>query len=427
LGYSLDLLGVSPDCIQEEVKQAFRVLALAYHPDRYDGKDANERIRELNDAYHVSLSYARSNPNAGMKKAAPDPSPAPPVYDEKRAGRNSGTQESPPPSGGGVSHEEEEFRKHMEKFQTQRGLGNHNQALKAIDRALSRRPDDLGAYRQRFELLCQHVRTTTRRDVKSDRFHKAVETANRLLEMLPAGERTRRADVLNRVGLLSSTMGNENKALEYFSRAIAEGGEDPGLYYNHAVTLHMVGRDEQAHAAFERYVERYPQKAMANLEKLCDGEKIDAFYVYHNARTKYKAGMVPAAISEYERLSELDAKIALSFIERDLKNDTNNPFFWYRRAYALWKVGRFSDAMAAYRRIAELNPRDPQCWYFSALLLAQEFPEHRHDIEGCLQRTVRIDPSFAETVRRDSHLFSTVWKSHELDSILTRIVYLPAL
>jgi len=424
LDRALDLLGVSPDCTQGEVKQAFRILALAYHPDRYRGKDANERIRELNEAYQESLSYARSNPNAGRFRAEQEPQPPPQA---EPSGQDGGASESPPPRGGGVSPEEEKFRRYMDKYQTQRGLGNHNQALKAIDRALSFRPNDAGLYRQRFELLCDYVQTSRRKDVKSDRFLKAIETANRLLEMLPGGDRTRRADVMNRIGLLHSTMGDEHGALDYFTRAIDEGGEDPGLLYNHAITLHIVGKDEQAHVAFDRYVERYSHKALSNLENLCRRESGDAFYAYHHARSKYATGQMSAAIAEYERLSELDAKAALAYIDRDLQGASENPFFWYRRAYALWKVGRFADAMAAYRRIAELNSRDPQCWYFQAILLSQEFPERLDEIEGCLRRTVRIDPSFAETARRDSQLFSTVWERNELDAMLTRIVYLPAL
>ena len=115
LDYSLDILGVHPDCAQEDVKQAFRVLALAYHPDRYEGKDANERIRELNDAYHVALSYAKSNPNAG--RARPEP---PDEEDEGEIIIDKKEPPPPPPRGGGVPPEDEEVLKYMEKFQTQR-------------------------------------------------------------------------------------------------------------------------------------------------------------------------------------------------------------------------------------------------------------------------------------------------------------------
>ncbi len=48
------ILGVSKDASQEEIKKAFRKLALKYHPDRHKGnKEAEERFKEINEAYAV--------------------------------------------------------------------------------------------------------------------------------------------------------------------------------------------------------------------------------------------------------------------------------------------------------------------------------------------------------------------------------------
>ncbi|HFC47149.1 MAG TPA: J domain-containing protein, partial [Dissulfuribacter thermophilus] len=48
------ILGVSKDATQEEIKKAFRKLALKYHPDRHKGdKEAEERFKEINEAYAV--------------------------------------------------------------------------------------------------------------------------------------------------------------------------------------------------------------------------------------------------------------------------------------------------------------------------------------------------------------------------------------
>jgi len=49
-----DLLGVSRDASEEELKKAYRKLALKHHPDRNDGsKDAEERFKEITEAYEV--------------------------------------------------------------------------------------------------------------------------------------------------------------------------------------------------------------------------------------------------------------------------------------------------------------------------------------------------------------------------------------
>jgi molecular chaperone DnaJ len=49
-----ELLGVSRTADAEEIKKAYRQLALKYHPDRNDGsKDAEERFKEVTEAYEV--------------------------------------------------------------------------------------------------------------------------------------------------------------------------------------------------------------------------------------------------------------------------------------------------------------------------------------------------------------------------------------
>jgi molecular chaperone DnaJ len=48
-----DLLGVARDASQEEIKRAFRKLAMQYHPDRNAAEDAEDRFKEINAAYEV--------------------------------------------------------------------------------------------------------------------------------------------------------------------------------------------------------------------------------------------------------------------------------------------------------------------------------------------------------------------------------------
>ena len=64
------VLGVNKDATDEEIRRAFRKLAMQYHPDRNPGREkwANEKFKEINKAYKVL-----SNPE---KRAAYDA----PVY-----------------------------------------------------------------------------------------------------------------------------------------------------------------------------------------------------------------------------------------------------------------------------------------------------------------------------------------------------------
>lgn len=47
------ILGVSPQASEEEIKRAFRKLAIAYHPDKNSSPQAEVLILEINEAYEV--------------------------------------------------------------------------------------------------------------------------------------------------------------------------------------------------------------------------------------------------------------------------------------------------------------------------------------------------------------------------------------
>ena len=49
-----EVLGVGRNATEEELKKAYRKLALQYHPDRNpENKQAEERFKEINAAYAV--------------------------------------------------------------------------------------------------------------------------------------------------------------------------------------------------------------------------------------------------------------------------------------------------------------------------------------------------------------------------------------
>ena len=48
-----DVLGLSRGASEEEIKKAFRKRAMEYHPDRNKNPDAEERFKEINEAYQI--------------------------------------------------------------------------------------------------------------------------------------------------------------------------------------------------------------------------------------------------------------------------------------------------------------------------------------------------------------------------------------
>ncbi|KKU87860.1 MAG: Chaperone protein DnaJ [Candidatus Gottesmanbacteria bacterium GW2011_GWA2_47_9] len=48
-----EILGVSKSASADELKKAYRKLALEWHPDRNKAANANEKFKEINEAYAV--------------------------------------------------------------------------------------------------------------------------------------------------------------------------------------------------------------------------------------------------------------------------------------------------------------------------------------------------------------------------------------
>lgn len=72
------ILGVSRDADQDELRKAYRQLARKYHPDVYKGEDASDRFKSINEAYEVlsdpdkRARYDRFGKDWEHYQAAPD-------------------------------------------------------------------------------------------------------------------------------------------------------------------------------------------------------------------------------------------------------------------------------------------------------------------------------------------------------------------
>jgi DnaJ-class molecular chaperone len=51
-----NILGVERGCSQEDIKKAYRKLAIKYHPDKNNSPDATEKFQQIQSAYEILIN-----------------------------------------------------------------------------------------------------------------------------------------------------------------------------------------------------------------------------------------------------------------------------------------------------------------------------------------------------------------------------------
>jgi len=82
-----EILGLEPGASLGEVKQAYRDLAKVWHPDRFSHdprlqQKAQEKLKEINEAYEKVLSYVNRTGTGSAYRTLPPPDPQPNTQSE---------------------------------------------------------------------------------------------------------------------------------------------------------------------------------------------------------------------------------------------------------------------------------------------------------------------------------------------------------
>ena len=69
------VLGLEKGASDDEIKKAFRKLAIKYHPDKNQGnKEAEEKFKDINEAYQVLSAWKSPHRNPQNNQLLPLPS-----------------------------------------------------------------------------------------------------------------------------------------------------------------------------------------------------------------------------------------------------------------------------------------------------------------------------------------------------------------
>jgi tetratricopeptide (TPR) repeat protein len=167
-------------------------------------------------------------------------------------------------------------------------------------------------------------------------------------------------DALLRLGVIAAQIGQTERAVELFRRAIKLNAAIPAIHRNLGMAFFELKRFKEALASYDRaialkpdYVECHNSRGLALQELKRPAEALLAF----DKAIALRPGFAEAHYNRGLVLHELDRAIeALTAFETAVAFRSNFPEAHYNRGRVLEQVGRSADALAAYDRAIALKP-----------------------------------------------------------------------
>jgi predicted O-linked N-acetylglucosamine transferase (SPINDLY family) len=221
------------------------------------------------------------------------------------------------------------------------------------------------------------------------RLHQSgqLSEAERLYRQILAAE-PRRADVLQRLGILAHQSGHRQEAIEFLRQAVALNPDAADAQVNLGVVLASQNRFDEAIVPFRKAVELRPDLAQAH---------------YNLGNALAQTGRVDEAIVAFRRAGSLMPAHADA---------------WFNLGNALYSKGDSDQAIPAYQRALSLRPDWPEAHnnlgsvyhkrsdpqeaarhYRQAAVLAPHIAEIHNNLSAVLLETGKVQEAVAEAAR----------------------------